>query len=177
MSERPSLETERLLLRPFHPADAPEVMRLAGDPAIASTTLNIPHPYEPGMAEAWIATHQESFDKGTGLGFAIARRADRALLGAVGLIIAPAHARAEIGYWIGKEHWNQGYATEAARAVVRHGFDVLGLNRIVARHFSRNPASGRVLEKVGLHHEGRCPQHVLKNGVFEDLELYGRLRS
>ena len=152
-------------------------MRLAGDPAIASTTLNIPHPYEPGMAEAWIATHQAAYEEGRLVNFAIVRREDPALLGAIGLVVAAAHARAELGYWIGKEHWGRGYATEAARAVVEHGFSAMDLNRIVARRLARNPASGRVLEKIGMRHEGRLPRHVRKGDVFEDLELYGLLRA
>ena len=177
MSERPTLETDRLILRPFVADDAPEVMRLAGDELIATTTLNIPHPYDNAMAESWIATHQEGFDEGRLVNFAITRREDDRLLGAIGLVVAPEHERAELGYWVGREHWSQGYATEAAHAVVRHGFEAMGLNRIVARHMSRNPASGRVLEKIGMRHEGTLPQHVRKNGRFVHLELYGLLRE
>lgn len=177
MSAHPTLETERLTLRAFRDSDAGAVMRMAGDPAVASTTLNIPHPYEPGMAEAWIATHGEGFAAGTLLNFAITRREDGALLGAIGLVVTPAHARAELGYWVGQDHWNRGYATEAARAVVRHGFETMGLNRIVAHHMARNPASGRVMLKIGMLREGRCPQHVRKKDAFEDLELYGLLRQ
>ena len=173
----PRLETERLVLRPFLTSDAPEVMRMAGDADIAATTLNIPHPYEPGMAETWIASHQEGFESGKVVNFAITRREDGALVGAIGLVLTAAHRRAELGYWVGKEHWNRGYATEAAGAVLRHGFEVLALHRIEAHHMSRNPASGRVMQKNGMQHEGRLAQHVLKNGVFEDLELYGLLRA
>ena len=176
MGRRPTLETERLVLRPFHAADAPEVMRLAGDAAIASTTMNIPHPYDLGMAEAWIGSHQEGFDEGRLVNFAITLREEDRLVGAIGLVVAPAHAHAELGYWIGREHWNRGYATEAAQAVVRHGFEAVDLHRIHARHFARNPASGRVLQKIGMRHEGRQPQHVRKQDGFEDLELYGLLR-
>jgi len=61
MKESPTLETTRLILRPFTVADAPDVQRLAGDREIASSTLNVPHPYEDGMAEQWIGTHQEKY--------------------------------------------------------------------------------------------------------------------
>jgi ribosomal-protein-alanine N-acetyltransferase len=74
-----------------------------------------------------------------------------------------------------KEHWNAGYATEAARAVVAFGFAQLGLNRVQAYHYSRNPASGRVLVKIGMSHEGHLRRHILKWGVFEDIDLYGIL--
>jgi hypothetical protein len=81
MRDLPRLSTERLLLRPFSLSDASVVQRLAGDRSIADTTLNIPHPYEDGAAEAWISTHQEVFDQGKGLTLAITTKADGALTG------------------------------------------------------------------------------------------------
>ena len=154
MTQRPTLTTERLLLRPFVLADAPDAQRLAGDKQIASTTT-LPHPYEDGMAEEWIGTHQELFEKGELANFAIVLAtfapntfAPNALIGAIGLHISQQHERAELGYWIGVPYWKQGYCTEAARAVLRYGFETRGLNRIGARHLARNPASGRVIEKL-----------------------------
>ncbi len=173
MKERPTIETPRLLLRPF----APAVQRLAADRDIASTTQHIPHPYEAGMAEEWIGTHQARYERGEGITFAIVRCSDNALLGAVGLRIDQQHGRAELGAWLGKPYWNQGYCTEADAAVVRYGFEVLGLNRIYASHFRRNPAAGRVIQKIGMVHEGCLRQHIQKWGIFEDLELYGLLKS
>ena len=92
-------------------------------------------------------------------------------------MIEPEHARAELGYWIGKPYWRNGYATEAARAILQYGFGQLGLNRIHAGHFTRNPGSGRVMQKIGMTHEGHQPRHVKKWDRFEDLELYGILHS
>lgn len=158
-------------------SDAAEVQRLAGDREVASTTLLIPHPYADGMAEDWIATHAEQFAAGQQAVFAIVRQADQQLLGAVGLSIKVEHARAEIGYWIGRPYWNQGYATEASAAVVRYGFDALGLNRIFAQHMQRNPASGRVMQKLGMQYEGCLRQHVAKWDVFEDVAVYSILRG
>jgi len=126
MKERPTLETTRLILRPFTVADAPDVQRLAGDREVASTTLNVPHPYEDGMAEQWIGTHQEKYERGELVNFALVRRADNALIGAIGLRITQQHTHAELGYWIGKSYWNAGYCTEAAHAVVAYGFEALG---------------------------------------------------
>ena len=177
MSEQPSLETRRLLLRPFSLVDAPAVRRLAGDERIAATTLNIPHPYEPGMAEDWIDTHQESYDRGGTVHFAVVRRQDSALFGAIGLRIEEAYDWAELGYWIGVRNWNKGYCTEAARAVVDYAFQERGLNRIHAQHLLSNPASGRVLQKVGMTHEGVLRQHVKKRARYEDIVCYGLLRS
>jgi RimJ/RimL family protein N-acetyltransferase len=177
MKERPILETPRLILRPFTLSDARDVQHLAGDREIASTTLNVPHPYEDGMAEQWIGTHQEKYERGELVNFAIVRRADNALLGAIGLRITQQHAHAELGYWLGKPYWNAGYCTEAAHVVVAYGFERLGLQRIHASHMTRNPASGRVMQKLGMRYEGCLRQHVNKWEVFEDLALYGILQS
>jgi RimJ/RimL family protein N-acetyltransferase len=178
MSQRPTLETERLILRPFDMKDAKDVQRLAGARDVASTTLNIPHPYEDGRAEDWISTHQGVFDEGKGIVFAITSKPDGALVGAISLMgINRRDLKAELGYWIGKPFWNQGFCTEAGRAVLEYGFKILGLNRIFARHLSRNPASGRVMEKLGMIYEGRRRQDTRKWDVFEDVEFYGILKS
>jgi RimJ/RimL family protein N-acetyltransferase len=177
MKQRPTIETERLILRPFILDDAPEVQRLAGEREVAANTLTIPHPYEDGMAEEWISTHQGGFEKGELVNLAITRRSDGALVGAIGLVVQPQHERAELGYWVGKPYWNQGCCTEAARALVGYGFETLGLNRVYSHHFARNPASGRVMQKIGMIHEGRLRHHFKKWGVFEDSEQYGILKS
>ena len=173
---QPTLDSPRLTLRPFVSHDAATVQALAGERAIADTTLNIPHPYEDGMAEDWIASHEEHFRDGSGVIFAIADKKDGQLLGAVGLRIDTTLRKAELGYWVGVSHWNRGYATEAAGALLAYGFDELDLNRIAARHLARNPASGRVMQKLGMRHEGTLRQATMKWGQFEDLELYSILR-
>jgi len=168
---RPTLTTDRLILRPFALEDAPDVQRLAGDRDIASTTLNIPHPYEDGVAEKWIGGHADKFRAGELVNFAITLRETRRLIGAVGLTLSLPNERAELGYWIGKPWWGRGLCTEAAAAVLRYGFNELGLNRIHASHLGRNPASGRVMEKIGMRCEGRRRRHVKKWDVLEDLEV------
>ena len=177
MNERPTIHTDRLLLRPFTLEDASRVQKLAGEKDIASTTLNIPHPYEDGMAQEWIGTHQDRYDKGESVVFAIVLNDHSTLIGAIGLEISKDHDRAELGYWIGKPYWNKGYCTEAARALIQYGFDVLGLVRIHASHFGRNPASGRVMQNIGMIHEGSLRRHINKRGKLEDLEVYGILKE
>ncbi len=172
----PTLKTERLLLRSFTLKDAPDVQRLAGERDVARTLLSVPHPYEDGMAEEWIRTHRPGFERGELVVFAVTDRAADRLLGAIGLTLTTAHERAELGYWIGKPYWGRGYATEAAAAVLAYAFDALGLNRVHATHLTRNPASGRVMQKIGMTHEGRSRDHFKKWGVFEDVEQYGILR-
>ena len=174
---RSNLDTPRLLLRPFVLTDAPDVKRIAGDREVAASTLNIPHPYEPGMAEEWIATHADGLHRQSPVVFAVIERETGALIGAVGLTLASEHHRGELGYWVAREAWGRGVCTEAARAVMRYGFNVLGLDRIHAHHFLRNPASGRVMQKLGMRHEGMLRAHVVKWGRREDLECYGILRE
>jgi [ribosomal protein S5]-alanine N-acetyltransferase len=174
--DQPTLYTPRLILRPFTAADAPAVQRLAGAAAVAEMTLNIPHPYADGMAEAWIATHPETWAAGTAVTFAITTVTD-GLSGTIGLQITRAHDRGELGYWIGQPFWGRGYATEAVTAVLAFAFDTLALHRIQASHLPRNPASGRVMQKVGMQREGLHRGRYRKGAVFEDVEEYAVLRS
>lgn len=171
----PVLRTSRLLLRPFELSDAKDVQRIAGDRTIADTTLNVPHPYEDGMAEAWIATHQAEFEARRLCAYAMVLAATGELIGAVSLRITSHLNHAELGYWVGVPWWNRGYCTEAARVLVDYGFSVLGLHRIHSSHYSRNPASGRVMIKLGMQHEGRLREHVKRWDRYEDLEYYGIL--
>jgi [ribosomal protein S5]-alanine N-acetyltransferase len=177
MSARPTLHTKRCLLRPFRLEDSETVRILAGDRTVADTTLNLPHPYVKGLAQDWINSHPEEFDQGRQVIFAIVRQEDDQLLGAIGLVLETDHSRGEIGYWIGKPYWNNGYCTEAAQRVLTYGFDDLKLFRIQARHFKRNAASGRVMQKCGMLHEGSLRGHIQKWAVFEDIEIFGMLST
>jgi len=177
IKEIPIIECERLILRPFVPDDAAEVQRLAGDRAIADTTLNIPHPYKDGMAEEWISSHKGAFAQGQGVTFAVTGKSDRSLVGAIGLMGKTGGHQAEMGYWIGKPYWNMGFCTEAGKAILQFAFSELGLVRVHASYLSRNPASGRVMEKLGMKHEGTRRQHVRKWDNIEDLEVYGILKE
>ncbi|HEX6991934.1 MAG TPA: GNAT family N-acetyltransferase [Gemmatimonadales bacterium] len=174
---RSTLDTARFLLRPFTLADADDVTRIVSDREVAATTLNIPHPYEPGMAAAWIATHADGLHRQSPVVFAVTRRDGDELVGAIGLSLEPEHHRAELGYWVARAAWGQGVCTEAAGAVLQYGFGVLGLERIFAHHFAGNPASGRVMQKLGMRHEGTLRGHIEKWGRREDVECYGILRE
>jgi ribosomal-protein-alanine N-acetyltransferase len=177
MNQQPTLKTERLILRPYTLQDAPDLQKLIGEREIAATTMRIPHPYEDGMAEKYIGSRQESFDKGEIVSFAIIQRQSGFFTGGIALTLDNESNQAEMGYWIGNPYWNKGYGTEAARAVLKYGFEVLGLNRIHAKHFKNNPASGYIMQKIGMKHEGCLRQHFKKWGNFVDLELYGILKS
>jgi ribosomal-protein-alanine N-acetyltransferase len=137
------IETERLKLTPFCERDIPELIPLIGSREVAANTLRIPHPYEEKHAREFLA----SVAKENELRLAIWLRSDGRLCGGIRLHPDMQHQRAELGYWIGVPYWGHGYATEAARAVVRYGFEQFKLNRIFAAHFEGNEASGSVLAK------------------------------
>jgi [ribosomal protein S5]-alanine N-acetyltransferase len=167
-----AIYTERLILRPFTLTDSPQVKVLAGDRQIYETTLFIPYPYEDGMAESWISTHQAGFYEGREVVFAICL-ASGALIGAISLNKTGFFNAAELGYWIAVPHWNRGYCTEAAKAVVEYGFKCLRYHKVSARHFVGNPSSGRVMQKVGMRREGLLQDDVMKDGKYLSVELYG----
>lgn len=176
MAERPTVRTKRLILRPFAADDAPEVARLAADRAISDNTLMIPYPYELHHAQEWLATHQEAFDTGRAVIFAITLEEGGTLVGAVGLHLEPEHARAELGYWVGAPFWSRGFAGEAAAAAVQWGFESTSVNRVYAHVYARNPASVRVLLKAGFRYEGLLREHYRKGERFEDSLVFGLLR-
>ncbi|MGA8153171.1 MAG: GNAT family protein [Terriglobales bacterium] len=169
----PTLHTKRLLLRPFTRNDIPELVPLIGAREVAATTRRIPYPYTEADAEEFVAQAQV----GAEINLGIWLLAGLSLVG--GGILRPDlnHQHAELGYWIGVPYWGKGYATEAAQELVRYGFQELRLHRIYASHTANNPASGKVLSKVGMQREGRMRGHLVKWGQYQDLEFYGMLRE
>ena len=177
MADLPTIATARLELRPFRPLDAPRVAELAGAREIADTTARVPHPYVQAMADDWIAGQAAEFERGAGVTFAITLRENGELVGAIGLGLEPELRSGVLGYWIGVPYWNRGYATEAARAVIGYGFGALDLERISATYFTRNPASGRVMEKTGMRHEGVLRRSARKWDILEDVAHRSILRE
>jgi RimJ/RimL family protein N-acetyltransferase len=167
------IQTDRLTLTHFGEADIPELVPLIGAREVAANTLRIPHPYEEKHAREFLA----SVAKENELRLAIRLRGEGRICGGIGLHPDMQHHRAELGYWIGVPYWGNGYATEAARAVVRHGFEQFQLNRIFASHFKDNQASGNILRKIGMKHEGCMRQAIFKWGKFIDVEMYSILRE
>ncbi len=166
------LRTERLILRLHREEDIPVLARLLGAEEVAATTLRVPHPYTEADARAFLKAQESPASK-----FAIVEISTNELVGGIGLSIDERHMHAELGYWIGVPYWGKGYATEAAREMVRHGFEELKLNRIFAGVFTGNPASEQVLKKIGFKHEGTLRQHFSKNGRYLDDECYGILAT
>lgn len=175
MATIPTLTTDRLVLRPFRLDDAPAVERMLLTPHIAEHTLNLPHPYPPGFARDWITRHAAWAARGIHLQWAIALRDDTPV-GAIGIALSDDPPHGDIGYWVGPDYWDNGYATEATRAVIAYGFKTLGLPRIQASCFTGNDASARVLQKVGMREVGFLPAHIVKDGVPRDVRLFAITR-
>jgi [ribosomal protein S5]-alanine N-acetyltransferase len=157
------LETKRLLLRPPELADVAAFAPLIGDYDVAKNLSRVPHPYADGEGEAFVARVSEERAKGSAFVFAVTRKQDQAYMGACGLHLRDGGAF-ELGYWLGKPYWGQGYATEAAAAVCGFGFGALKVERMIAGFFHDNPASGRVLEKLGCTPDGAEQRDCLARG-------------
>lgn len=176
---RPIIETERLVLNALEMSDCARVALLAGDKRIYDVTLLIPHPYEVHQAEAWVGSHKaywERWREDWTMVFAMRSKADGLLMGAIGLVGASKHKRAEMGYWLGVPFWGQGFATEAARAVVAFAHEELGINRLEAGVFAGNAASMNVLRKAGFVEEGVQRQRFWKDGQFVDDHIFARVK-
>lgn len=174
---QPVFETERLQLRQFELTDARTVQELAGDIAVARTTLSIPHPYTLEAAEQWLTACIGRKDEGDGHPWAMVIKDSNQLIGCMSLNITRPHNHGELGYWIGQPYWGYGYASEAAQRLVRYGFEELHLNKIWAAALSKNQASWNVMRKTGMALEGEFKQHILKWGQYEDVVFYGMTKG
>lgn len=170
-------KTERLVLRPLQLKDAERVEELAKDYDVAKTTLNIPHPYPAGGAKEYIQRVTEAEKNGEIVCLAITQKENETFLGIINIKEDVKHHRGELGYWIGKPYWGQGYCTEAVKALIPFSFEELKLNKLFATAFTANQGSWKVMEKSGLKYEGTLKQHVHRSGRYFDLAYYGLLRE
>ncbi|WP_409302770.1 GNAT family N-acetyltransferase [Peribacillus sp. SCS-155] len=172
-----SLHTERLVLRGLTLEDAARVEELAGDYQVARTTLTIPHPYPEGSAKDFITSITAAAEQGKLVIYAITEKETENLIGIINISLNEPNQRGELAYWIGKPYWGKGYGTEAAERLIQLGFENLNLNKIFAASFTDNPGSWRIMEKVGMKHEGTLRQHVVKWGEPIDLSYYSILKE
>ena len=172
----PTLAGQRIALRPAGRNDAPVLFELAKDPAVAEMTGRIPHPLAPTDVERWLGGPAPGDDL-TEIVFAIERASDGAVLGAIGLILPHGDSRAEVGYWLGRRFWNQGYTTEAVRLVPGYAFGDLALGRVRAGAFPENGASIRVQEKAGMRCVGREMHPAPARGGDREVVIYELTRA
>lgn len=173
------INTQRLLLRTFQLADAGRLSQIAGVKAVSDTMLSLPYPYSVDEAETAIRSFERDFATRLGFHFAIEVRTDP--IDFIGYIaikdIDWEHEQAELSFWLDPRHRSKGYITEAGAAVLDLAFGEFGLNRICAYHMRRNPASGRVLSRLGFVSEGCMRQRVKKQGHYEDACVWAKLRQ
>ena len=143
--------TERLLLRPGWSEDAPALYRAICDEGIVRNLAHAPWPYSFAAAETFLARERSPAEPAMLIFLRTAAAPE--LIGGIGFGRRP-EGGVEFGYWLARAHWGRGYATEAGRAVLAAARDSLRLGRIEAGHFLDNPASGRVLEKLGFRPTG-----------------------
>jgi RimJ/RimL family protein N-acetyltransferase len=161
-------------LRPYRDSDLPALLKYADNANIVRTLRDrFPHPYTAEAGQTWIAIAKAEDPV---MSFAIA--SEEELIGGVGLVpqVDVYRRSGELGYWVAEPFWGHGVATAAAKAVVDYAFAKLNLVRVYAGVFANNPASGRVLEKVGLQFEGRLRRAIFKNGELIDELLYAIIR-
>lgn len=175
----PQLETQRLVLRRYAFGDADRIAVLLTDTEIAMNLFNIPVKVTVNYASEWIQRAHRSAASGTQYKWALVRRTDDLIMGEAGIHFDQYNRRGSLGYWLGRAYRGQGYTTEAVLKVIEYAFEQHHLDRLYAECFSVNIESARVMQRVGMQHEGTLRQHyyhALRDEMM-DAEFYGLLRS
>ncbi len=170
MNRAPLMETERLRLEPLGHEHAEAITPVIGHPLISDTTSSIPHPYTVADAH-WFADHVADESRHERV-WVMLRKDTGTLVGGCGLVVDDERREAELGYWVGVDHWGNGYATEGGVAALGDAFGGMALDRVHACFYLRNPSSGRVLVKLGMTpcDPGSCADFLEKNGVREPIQ-------
>lgn len=172
----PTLETRRLILRPFCREDAQAVFDTwERDPEVARYMFWTCH-QEIEKTRAWLAFELGQLEKPDWYRFALERKSDRRLIGTMLIYYEEEVQCWEIAYNLGKAYWGQGYTSEAGERVLTFAREELGISEMVGRYATENPASGRVLEKLGFQFEKEIPYPcndgaVLRQGIQCRLNL------
>ena len=166
------LDTARFLLRPLRPTDAAELHRLVNDWEVAKSLARVPFPYPRDLADDWIASTAERIIAGEAYHLAIARRDDDVLVGCCGLTRDREERSAELGYWVGRRHWGQGAASEAAGRLAHWALANLDLDRITASALLDNARSARVLARIGFREIGTGARDSLSLGRAMPVRLF-----
>lgn len=177
MDTLPVIESKRLRLRMPAVKDIPRIIEFANHPKVAKLTLDIPHPYYEKDAVSWVNIANQGFEDKNHFVFAICGLTNDLFMGGIGLRLNRRFNHAELGFWIGEPFWNKGYVTEAAKQVLKFGFEKIELQKIFAVHLIDNPASGKVLAKNGMIKEGELVDHIRKDDNYLTLIQYRLTRN
>ncbi len=172
MEDFPELRTERLVLNQPKWNDVPVIVSHADNIKIVENTRTMPHPYHEEDAISWIQMVNQGFQDKDRYIFAVRLNLDDSFIGGIGLTLDVQNNRAELGYWIAEPFWNLGFATEAVEAILKFGFETLGLNKIIAVYLTTNSASGKVMVKNGMIKEAELIDHDVKRDHTIDDNVY-----
>lgn len=175
-SHLPTLLTKRLILRPARMSDAQDLYEYSRDPEVARHVLWEAH-RSIHQTRAYIRYLLRQYRNASPGTFVIVLRDSGKVIGTIGFMwVQPENRSSEVGYSLSRDYWNRGLMTEALAATLDFGFTQLNLNRIEAQHECDNPASGHVMQKAGMQHEGTLRQRIYNKGRYTDVELYAILR-
>lgn len=173
----PTLRGPAMLLRPLAREDAPRLVPLLRDPRVAEPYVLPHYPWNLATAQGEIAAMAPQFEASRRLDLGICPAAETELVGTVSLGFAPAHDRAELGFWVGQPYWGHGYARQACALLLAWAFDERGLHRVTARTLGENLRAARLLRHLGFRQEGLQRQHQYQWGRFRDVALWGLLAT
>ncbi|WP_314585207.1 GNAT family N-acetyltransferase [Paenibacillus terrigena] len=173
----PRLETERLILRKMRRSDARDLFAYASNAEVTRYTMWNTH-RTLRDSEHFLDAIEQRYREGQVTNWGIEYKSNGKFIGTCGFVYwAPEHHRAEIGYALSAEYWNQGIMSEAARVVLQIGFQKMDLNRLEARCNLENIGSERVMQKLGMTYEGVIREQLFIRGRFESVKLYSILRN
>ncbi|WP_214894271.1 GNAT family protein [Exiguobacterium sp. H66] len=174
----PTLETDRLLLRPMRQEDVDDLFAYTQDEETARyVTWNANQTVE--QAEQFLTYVLSNYEQGKQAPWAIEWKATGQMIGTIDFIhlLLDENKQAELGYALSRQFWGKGIVTEAVERVLAFGFEVLQLERIQARCMEPNVGSARVMEKVGMTYEGTLRRLIFVKGTFHDVKMYSILRE
>lgn len=161
-----ALASERLTLRPLRPGDAADLHRLINDWEVAKNLARVPFPYPRDLADDWIAQSRAAMEAGSGYRLVIEGESGgrRGLLGGIGLNLSEDRRSAELGYWIARSAWGQGFAREACARLIAWGFAQLDITTITADALLDNTRSRAVLARLGFREAGEAERDFVSRG-------------
>ena len=171
------LTTERLYLRKILLHDAKTLFNILKDKDVASTTLNLPYPCSLKDCQKLIRAYINELELKKTIRWAITKKEVNDIIGVIRLTLNFDFNSGELGFWMGKNYWRNGYTFEAAEKVIGFGFSKLNLNRIEAHAMAENNSSINLLNKLSFQREGLHPELVIKWGEYKDVITFGLLKK
>lgn len=171
------LTTERLYLRKISLDDTKTLFNILKDKDVASTTLNLPYPCSLKDCQELIEAYINEQELKKTIRWAITKKEENDVIGVIRLTLNFDFNSGELGFWMGKKYWRNGYTFEATEKVIGFGFNKLNLNRMEAHSMVENNSSINLLNKLGFQREGFHPELVIKWGEYKDVITFGLLKK